>query len=101
WPALFREKGVENFRFRSFDGGGLEPGSKKRVKKKKKKEEFLSTWTAVVEVLRRHTSESENREQIQILFHCCLGTEAIDHVLKARAGQAYWKGKHWMLEALI
>ncbi|CAE7547826.1 unnamed protein product [Symbiodinium sp. CCMP2592] len=117
WSAFFREKGVQNFRFGGFDTSGLEPGSKKWVQKK---EEFLSTWGAVVEALRRYTSETENQGQIQILFHCYLGThrstaalvavlislsmtteEAIEHVLKARAGQEYWKDKFWMLEALL
>ncbi|CAE7666216.1 unnamed protein product [Symbiodinium necroappetens] len=117
WSAYFRDKGVQNFRFGGLDTSGLEPGSKKWVQKK---EEFLSIWSAVVEALQRHTAVSENREQIQILFHCYLGThrstaalvavlislsmsteEAIDHVLKARAGQEYWKDKFWMLEALL
>ena len=82
------------------------------------KEEFLKIWSAVVESLRQNTSESG--EQVQILFHCFGGVirstaalvaalislsmsteEAIEHVLKARAGQEYWRRRDYFIEALL
>ena len=73
----------------------------------------------MVEALQQNTSESE--EQVQILFHCYAGInrstaalvaalislsmsteEAMEHVLKARAGQEYWaKGRDYFIEALL
>eukprot|EP00439_Symbiodinium_sp_Y106_P011248 s4186_g1.t1 len=115
WLAFFRERNVTNFRFSDFDTTNVEPGTPKWLQKK---EEFLKIWSAVVESLRQNTSESG--EQVQILFHCFGGVirstaalvaalislsmsteEAIEHVLKARAGQEYWRRRDYFIEALL
>ncbi|CAE7696090.1 unnamed protein product, partial [Symbiodinium sp. KB8] len=116
WSAFFRERNVTNFRFGGFDTTGVDPGTPKWAQKK---EEFLQIWAAVVQALQQNTSESE--DQVQILFHCYAGInrstaalvaalislsmsteEAIEHVLKARAGQEYWANRRdYFIEALL